>query len=49
MHLSHKQKNISEFFFVFSKSKLNFEIFAKNMTPTAYVFLKLRTPKDVVR
>ena len=49
MHLSEKQKTFSEFFCAFFKSILNFELFQKKMTHIGYVFLKLRTPKDVVR
>ena len=49
MHLSQKQKNFSEFFCDFFKCISNFKYFQKKMTPIAYVFPKLRTPKDVVR
>ena len=49
MHLSEKQKKISEFLCAIIKSTLNFEIFQTNMTLIAYVFAKLRTAKNVVR
>ena len=49
MHLPQKQKKIPQFFCAFSKSRLNFEHFQKSMTPIAYVFPKIRTPKDLVR
>ena len=39
----------SHLFFVFLKSALNFEHFQKKMTLMAYVFLGLRTPKNVIR
>ena len=48
-HLSEKQKTFCEMIFTFFKSKSNFQHFQKNMTLIAYVFPKLRTPKDVVR
>ena len=47
--LSQKQKTFSEFFSAFSKSKLNFEHFQKNMTLIADVFSKLPSPKKVIR
>ena len=49
MHLSHKQKYFSQLFCAFFKSTLNFENFQTKLTFVAYVFPKLRTPKDVVR
>ena len=49
MHLSQKGKIFSEFFFSFSKLRVNFEDFIKKMTLTVDVFLNLRTPKYVVR
>ena len=48
--LSQKRKAFSEFFLAFPKSTLNFEhLQTKNMTFIADSFLKLRTPKNVVR
>ena len=47
--LSQKHKAFSEFFLPFSKCTLNFEHFQKKMTLVAYLFPKLRTPKNVVR
>ena len=49
MHLSKKQKNFSQIFVAVFKSTVNFQNFRKTMTLIAYVFPKLRTPKDVVR
>ena len=49
MHLSQEPKFFSELFSVFFESALKFEHFQKNMTVTAYVFLKLPTTKDVLR
>ena len=49
MQLSKKQKNVSDLFSVFFKSRLNFENFEKNMILIAYVLTTLRTPKDIVR
>ena len=49
MHLSQKQNNISQFFFAFFESALNFEHFKKKMTLIAYVFSNLPTTKDVLR
>ena len=49
MHLSHKRKIFYEFFFSFSKLRVNFEDFIKKMTLTVDVFLNLRSPKYVVR
>ena len=49
MILSQKRKTFSQFFCAFPKSKFNFEHFQKKMTLIPDVFLKLRTPKNVVR
>ena len=50
MQLSQKQKNFSEFFFAFLKSRLNLEhIEKKKMALIANVFPKLRTFKNVIR
>ena len=49
MQLSQKQKTFFELFLVFSKYRFNFEHFHKEITHVAYVFLKLRTPKNVGR
>ena len=49
MHLSQKEKYFSGFFGAFFKSKLNFQHFQKKITLIAYVFSKLRTPKNVVK
>ena len=49
MHLSQKRKIFYEFFFSFSKLRVNFEDFIKKITLTADVFLNLRSPKYVVR
>ena len=45
MHLSQKQKTFPEFLGAFSKCKLNFKYFEKNITLRYFVFPKLRTPK----
>ena len=47
--LSKKQKAFSEFFIDFSKSTLNFDHFQKKDTLIADLFVKLRTPENVVR
>ena len=44
MQLSQKQKNFSQFFTAFLKSKSNFEYFYIKMTLTAFAFPKLQTP-----
>ena len=49
MHLSQKQKIVSQFFAVFFEFGLNFEHFQKKMTLIAYVFPKLLTTKHVLR
>ena len=48
MQLSQKQNMFSTFFFAFSKLNLILKISKRKMTLIAYVFLILRTPKDVV-
>ena len=49
INLSEKQKTFSEFLCAFSESTPNFELLQKMMTVIAYVFSKLRNPKNVVR
>ena len=49
MQLSQKQKIFSQFVFAFSKFRLNFEHFQKEMTLLADAFLNLRSPRNVVR
>ena len=49
MHLSQKQKVLSEFFAAFFESTLNFEDLQKKMTLIAYVFSKVPSPKDALR
>ena len=49
MHLSQKQKIVSQFFAAFFEFGLNFEHFQKKMTLIAYVFPKLPTTKHVLR
>ena len=49
MHLSEKRKISSAVPFTFSKFRINFEHFIKNMTLLADVFLNLRTRRNVVR
>ena len=49
IHLSHQQKTFSEFSSPSFGFTSNFEHFRKNMTLIAYVFQKLRTPKNVAR
>ena len=48
MPLSEKRKTFCPFFCAFVKSTSNFEKFQIKMTLIAYVFPKLRTPKNVV-
>ena len=48
MHLSEKQKKISEFFCAFLKPTSNFECLQTNMTLIPYEFPKLRTTKNGV-
>ena len=49
MQLSQKQKFISQFVSAFLKSTLNFEHFQNMMTLIADLFVKLRTPKNMVK
>ena len=49
MQLSQKPKTCSEFFYKFLKSTVNFEHFQKKMILIAWIFPKLRTPKNMVR
>ena len=49
MHLSEKQKTFPGYLCAFFKSKSNLEYFQKKMSLIAYVFPKLKTPKNVVR
>ena len=49
MDLSQKHNTFFELFCAFFKFTLKFEHFQKKMTVIAYVFLNIRTPKDVVR
>ena len=49
MHLSQKQKALSEFVAALFEFALNFEHFQKKMTLIAYVFPKLPTTKHVLR
>ena len=49
MHLSQKQKGLSQLYYAFSKSTLNFEYFQKKMFLIGYVYQKLWTPKDLLR
>ena len=49
MHLSEKQKTFPGYLCAFFKSKSNLEYFQKKMILIAYVFPKLKTPKNVVR
>ena len=49
MHLSQKRKIFSQIFFHFRNLESILNIFKKNMTLIADVFLNLRTPKYVVR
>ena len=49
MHLSEKQKTFSVFMCAFFESTSNFEHFQKKMTLIAYQYLKLTTPKHVLR
>ena len=49
VHLAQKQKIFSEIFSAVFESALNFQHFQKKMTLIAYVFLTLRTTKDVPR
>ena len=49
MQLSKKLKTFPQFFLAFSKSRLNFEHFQKKMTRLAYLFLRVRPAKNVIR
>ena len=49
IHLSQKQKTFSQFLCAFFKSTSKVERFQRKMTLIAYVFPKLRIPKNVVR
>ena len=49
MQLSQKKKAFSPFVAAFLKARLNLNIFNKNMTLIADVFLKLRTLKFVAK
>ena len=49
MQLSQKQRFISQFVSAFLQSRLNFEHFQNMMTLIADVFVKLRTPKNMVK
>ena len=49
MQLSQKQKILSQFFFAFLKSILNFQHLPKKMTLIADVFLEIPAPKNMVR
>ena len=49
MHLSQKQKLLSEFFAAFFEFALNFKHLQKKMTLIAYVFPKLPTTKHMLR
>ena len=48
MELSQTRKILSQFFFKFSRFRLNFEHFQKKMNLIADLFLKWQTLKDVV-
>ena len=49
MKLSQKQETFSQISSALLKSTLNFEHFENNMTLIAHVFLKLGTPRKVVK
>ena len=49
MHLSQKQRILSEFSCAFFESALNLEDSQKKMSLIAYVFPKLPTTKNVLR
>ena len=49
MPLSNKQKTFSAFLFAFFKSRSKNELFEKNMTLIADIFLELWIPKYAVR
>ena len=49
MQLSQKENFFSQFLSAFLKSRSNLEHFQEKMTLTPDAFLKLRTPKNMVR
>ena len=49
MDLSQKQNHFSQFFSAILESAWKFKHFQRKMTLIAYVFPKLRTPKDALR
>ena len=49
MQLSQKQKTFSEFPSALMKSRLSFEYFQKRMSLITDVFLKLQTPRNMVK
>ena len=49
MQFAQKQKTFSEIFTAHSKFGFRFQLFQKNMTLPADMFLNLRTPINVVR
>ena len=49
MELFQKQKNVSQFFSAFLKSRLHFEYIQKKMPLIADVYPKLRTSENVLR
>ena len=49
MHLSQKEKTLSEFFSAFFESALNSEHFQKKTTFIAYIIPKLPTTKNLLR
>ena len=49
MQLPEKQKPFCQFLCAFFKSRSNFEHFEKKKTLIAYVFSKLKTPKNLIR
>ena len=49
MQLSQKQKTFSQFLSALMKSRLSFEYFQKKMSLITDVFLKLQTPRNMVK
>ena len=49
MQLPEKQEILTEFFFGFLESSLNFENFQKEISLIGQIFPKLGTPKNMVR
>ena len=49
MQLSQKPKTFSEFLSALMKSRLSFEYFQKKMSLITDVFLKLQTPRNMVK